>query len=162
MRQAGPFGNTPFMWTKQVASNFGGLPQWPDRLRGPSALRPPTKFVRNGTTSSMSPQRCLMQARLPEPKSVNGVAQTPIEGVCMIYTFDDATAVSSHKTQYFEIFANRGIYHDGWFAGTVHKAPWETKPRAKLLDDSGNSTTPPRTSVSPTTLLPPIRQSSRR
>ncbi len=53
----------------------------------------------------------------------------------MLYSFDDTAAESTHKTQYFEIFANRGVYHDGWFAGTVHKAPWETKPRAKLLED---------------------------
>jgi len=53
----------------------------------------------------------------------------------MLYTFGDATSDSTRKTQYFEIFGNRGIYHDGWFAGTVHKAPWETKPRAKLQDD---------------------------
>jgi arylsulfatase len=66
---------------------------------------------------------------------VNGTMQAPIEGVSMLYTFDAPKAEGRHKVQYFEVFANRGIYADGWFAGTVHKAPWEPKPRAALLDD---------------------------
>jgi len=66
---------------------------------------------------------------------VNGTPQAPIEGVSMAYTFDDARAESRHKTQYFEIFGNRAIYADGWFAGTIHRAPWEAKPRTALLDD---------------------------
>jgi hypothetical protein len=77
----------------------------------------------------------LEAAKLPEPKSVNGTIQIPIQGVSMVYTFDNAKAMSTHKVQYFEMFANRAIYQDGWFAGTVHKAPWETVPRAKLPDD---------------------------
>jgi arylsulfatase len=77
----------------------------------------------------------LEAANLPEPKSVNGTVQEPIQGVSMVYTFDNAKAKSTHKTQYFEIFANRAIYQDGWFAGTVHKAPWEMKPRRKLQED---------------------------
>ncbi len=62
-------------------------------------------------------------------------SQTPMEGVSMVYTFDDAKAAGRHKTQYFEIFGNRAIYHDGWVAATVHKAPWEAEPRRKLADD---------------------------
>jgi arylsulfatase len=77
----------------------------------------------------------LEAARLPEPKSVNGAAQVPIQGVSMLSTFENTSAESLHKTQYFEIMGNRGIYNDGWFAGTVHRAPWESKPRAALLDD---------------------------
>jgi arylsulfatase len=77
----------------------------------------------------------LEAAGLPEPKVVNGTPQAPIEGVSMVYTFDDGKAESRHKTQYFEIFGNRAIYADGWFAGTIHRAPWEAKPRAALLDD---------------------------
>jgi len=72
---------------------------------------------------------------LPEPKSVNGTVQTPIEGVSMVYTFADAKAPSRHTTQYFEIFGNRAIYQDGWLAGTVHRAAWEFTPRRKLQDD---------------------------
>jgi len=77
----------------------------------------------------------LEAAGLPEPKSVNGTAQTPIEGVSMAYTFTDAKAPSRHTTQYFEIFGNRAIYQDGWLAGTVHRAAWEFKPRRALEDD---------------------------
>jgi hypothetical protein len=77
----------------------------------------------------------LEAAGLPEPKSVNGTPQTPIEGVSMVYSFDDAKAKDRHKTQYFEIFGNRGIYHDGWLANTVHRAAWETTPRRPLLED---------------------------
>jgi hypothetical protein len=66
---------------------------------------------------------------------VNGTPQTPIEGVSLVYTFDDATASSRHTTQYFEIFGNRALYHDGWLAGTVHRVPWEPKPLATLQDD---------------------------
>jgi hypothetical protein len=74
-------------------------------------------------------------AGLPAPKMVNGTAQTPIQGVSMVYTFADAKARDRHTTQYFEIFGNRGIYSDGWLATTVHKAPWEAKPREPLRDD---------------------------
>ena len=77
----------------------------------------------------------LEAAGMPEPKTVNGVAQSPMEGVSMVYTFDDAKAVGRHKTQYFEIFGNRAIYNDGWVAATVHKAPWEAAPRRGLAED---------------------------
>ena len=78
----------------------------------------------------------LEAAGLPEPKMVDGIPQTPIEGVSMLYTFNDAKAKDRHLTQYFEIFGNRAIYHDGWLAGTVHRAPWEFKPRATLENDT--------------------------
>jgi arylsulfatase A-like enzyme len=77
----------------------------------------------------------LEAASLPEPKSVNGTVQEPIEGVSMLYSFDHADAKSPHKTQYFEIGGNRGIYSDGWFARTIHRAPWEQVPRRKLQED---------------------------
>jgi arylsulfatase len=67
---------------------------------------------------------------------VNGVPQTPIEGVSMLYSFNEAKAKDRHLTQYFEIFGNRAIYHDGWFAGTVHRAAWEFKVRAALDKDT--------------------------
>jgi arylsulfatase len=77
----------------------------------------------------------LEAATLPEPSSVNGIKQSPIEGVSMVYTFDNTDAKSTRKTQYFEIMGNRAIYHDGWFAGTIHRAPWEQKPRRPLQED---------------------------
>ena len=77
----------------------------------------------------------LEAAHLPEPKSVNGTVQEPIEGVSMIYAFGNPKAESPHQTQYFEIGGNRAVYHNGWFAGTIHRAAWESTPRAKLLDD---------------------------
>jgi hypothetical protein len=73
----------------------------------------------------------LEAAGLPQPRAVDGTPQTPIQGVSMVYTFDDPGAKSPHLTQYFEILGNRGIYHDGWLAGTVHRAPWEYVPRGR-------------------------------
>jgi hypothetical protein len=78
----------------------------------------------------------LEAAGLPEPKIVNSTPQKPIEGVSLLYTFADAKAADRHKTQYFEIFGNRGIYHDGWLAHTVHRAPWEAKVRHPFLEDN--------------------------
>lgn len=66
---------------------------------------------------------------------VNGTKQAPIEGVSMVYTFNIPKATDRHTTQYFEIMGNRGIYADGWFAGTIHRAPWEYQPRHSLTDD---------------------------
>jgi arylsulfatase len=127
-------GDAPFTWTKQVASNFGGtrnglVMYWPKRIRAKGELRSQFHHV-----IDVAPT-VLEAASLPEPKSVNGTVQAPIEGVSMMYTFDDAKVESRHKVQYFEIFGNRAIYADGWLAGTVHKAPWEVNPRAALLDD---------------------------
>jgi arylsulfatase len=81
------------------------------------------------------PLTVLEAAGIPEPRTVNGVVQTPMEGVSMVYTSDAPKAVGRHKTQYFEIFGNRAIYSDGWVAATVHKAPWEAAPRHKLAED---------------------------
>ena len=127
-------GDTPFKWTKQIAGSFGGttnplIVQWPKRIADKGGIRPQFHHV-----IDIAPT-ILEAANLPEPKSVNGTAQTPIQGVSMVYTFDAPKAKSTHTTQYFEIFGNRGIYSDGWLAGTVHKAPWEAKPRESLSAD---------------------------
>jgi arylsulfatase len=126
--------DTPFTWTKQVASSFGGtrnglVVHWPKGIRAKGGLR--TQFHH---VIDVAPT-VLEAAKLPEPKVVNGTAQVPIEGVSMLYAFDDAKAKDRHPTQYFEISGNRAIYHDGWLAGTVHRAPWETKPRATFEGD---------------------------
>jgi arylsulfatase len=78
----------------------------------------------------------LQAAGLPEPKVVNGTPQVPIEGTSLVYSFDNGKAKERHTTQYFEIAGNRAIYHDGWFARTIHRAPWESKPRRSLEDNS--------------------------
>ena len=127
-------GDTPFTWTKQVASSFGGtrngmVVHWPKGISAKGEVR--TQFHH---VIDIAPT-VLEAAGLPEPKSVNGTKQAPIEGVSMVYTFKDAKAKSRHPVQYFEIMGNRAIYADGWFAGTIHMAPWEMKPRATLLED---------------------------
>jgi arylsulfatase len=128
-------GDSPFTWTKQVASSYGGtrngmVVYWPKGVKGRGEVRAQWHHV-----IDIAPT-ILEAAGLPEPKAVNGIPQTPIEGVSMLYSFNDAQAKDRHETQYFEIFGNRAIYHDGWFAGTVHKAPWEPKPRATLEGDT--------------------------
>jgi arylsulfatase A-like enzyme len=127
-------GNTPFMWAKQVAGNFGGtrnplVISWPNRIKAKGEVRSQFQHV-----TDIAPT-VLEAAGIPEPKTVNGVAQTPMEGVSMVYTFDDAKAAGRHTTQYFEIFGNRALYHEGWVAATIHKAPWEAAPRRALADD---------------------------
>ena len=127
-------GDTPFQWTKQVASSYGGtrngmIVHWPKRITARGEVRSQWHHVIDvGPT-------ILEAASLPEPKSVNGIVQDPIEGVSMLYSFNDAKAADRHKTQYFEIFGNRAIYNDGWLAGTIHRAAWEQLPRRDLKDD---------------------------
>jgi arylsulfatase len=128
-------GDTPFTWTKMVASNYGGtrnglVVHWPRGLKAKGELRTQWHHV-----IDVAPT-ILEAAGLPEPKVVDGIPQTPIEGVSMLYTFGDARAKDRRSTQYFELYGNRAIYDDGWLAGTVHGAPWETgKPRATLDND---------------------------
>ncbi|MBI5762835.1 MAG: arylsulfatase [Planctomycetes bacterium] len=127
-------GDTPFTWTKQVAGSYGGcrnplVIHWPKGIAGKGEIRSQWHHV-----IDLAPT-ILEAAGLPQPKTVNGTPQTPIEGVSMVYTFADAKAKDRHKTQYFEIFGNRGIYHDGWLAHTVHRAPWESKARASFPED---------------------------
>jgi len=128
-------GDAPFAWTKQIASNYGGtrngtVIHWPKGVHAKGEIRSQWHHV-----IDVAPT-ILEAAGLPEPKFVNGVAQTPIEGVSMLYSFNDVMAKDRRLTQYFEMFGNRAIYHDGWFAGTVHKAPWEAEPRATLQNDT--------------------------
>jgi arylsulfatase A-like enzyme len=116
--------NTPFKWTKQVASHFGGtrnglVISWPKGIKSKGEIRSQFQHVIDIVPT------ILEAAHLPQPVSVNGVDQAPIQGVSMLYTFDDAKAEDRRKTQYFEIFGNSGIYHDGWFAGTTpFRLPW--------------------------------------
>ena len=77
----------------------------------------------------------LEAAGLPEPKIVNGSKQRPMDGTSLVYSFNDANAKEKHTTQYFEIAGNRAIYHEGWYARTIHRAPWEPKARRPLTED---------------------------
>ena len=127
-------GDAPFAWTKQVAGSYGGtrngmVVHWPKGIAAKGEVRSQWHHV-----IDVAPT-ILEAAGLPEPKVVNSTPQTPIEGVSMVYTFADAKAKDRHKTQYFEIFGNRGIYHDGWLAHTVHRAAWEMTPRRPFLED---------------------------
>jgi arylsulfatase A-like enzyme len=127
-------GDTPFTWTKQVAGSYGGtrnglVIHWPRGITAKGEVRSQWHHV-----IDIAPT-ILEAAGLPEPKVVNSTPQTPIEGMSMLYTFADAQAKDRHKTQYFEIFGNRGIYHDGWLAHTVHRAAWESRPRRPFLED---------------------------
>jgi arylsulfatase A-like enzyme len=115
--------NTPYQWTKQVASHWGGtrngtIVHWPEGIKGEGEIR--TQFHH---VIDVAPT-ILEAAGIPEPIFVNGVQQKPIEGVSMLYSFNDAKAAERHETQYFEMFGNRGIYHKGWTAVTRHKTPW--------------------------------------
>ncbi|MFI2487863.1 arylsulfatase [Promicromonospora kroppenstedtii] len=115
--------DTPYQWTKQVASHWGGtrtgtIVHWPDRIAEHGGLRSQFTHV-----IDVAPT-ILEAAGLPEPTTVNGVLQSPIEGTSMLYTFDDATMPERHDLQYFEMFANRGIYDRGWSAVTKHRTPW--------------------------------------
>lgn len=118
--------DTPFKWMKQVASHFGGTRQgmviaWPGHINDAGGVR--TQFHH---LIDIVPT-ILDVTGIPAPTMLNGIAQKPIEGVSMAYTFDkaNATAPSRHTTQYFEIFGNRAIYHDGWIACTTPPAaPW--------------------------------------
>jgi arylsulfatase A-like enzyme len=116
--------DTPFQWTKQVASHFGGtrnpmIVSWPARIKDRGGLRQqflhvvdivPTLYEVVGVTP---------------PLELNGVPQKPIEGISFAYTFDDSTAKSRRTTQYFEMAAARGLYHDGWMASAIAFVPWQ-------------------------------------
>ncbi|MGB5481164.1 MAG: arylsulfatase, partial [Eudoraea sp.] len=115
--------DSPFTWTKQVASNYGGtrnamVIHWPDGIKAKGEIRTQWHHVIDVVPT------ILEVANLPEPRIVNGTPQRPIEGGSMVYTFDEPLSPSRHQIQYFEMFGNRGIYFDGWFAGTVHIKPW--------------------------------------
>lgn len=131
--------DTPFKWTKQVASHFGGTRQgmciaWPNLIKDAGGIRHQFHHMIDIVPT------ILEVTGIPAPVMVNGIAQKPIEGVSMAYTFDkaNADAPSTRKTQYFEMFANRGIYHDGWYACTTPPAPPWLLGTAKLPEDVVN------------------------
>lgn len=124
--------DTPYQWTKQVASHWGGtrngtIVAWPNGIAARGELR--TQFTH---VIDVAPT-VLEAAGIPEPHTVNGVTQRPYEGVPMNYSFDDADAEEQHTTQYFELVGNRAIFHKGWVACAKHKDPWVGSDHA--LDD---------------------------
>jgi arylsulfatase A-like enzyme len=116
--------DTPYQWTKQVASHWGGtrngtIVHWPKGIKEKGGVRNQFCHVIDLAAT------VLEVAGIPEPTMVNGVLQSPYEGTSMVYSFNDTKAPERHETQYFEMFCNRGIYHRGWSAVTKHRTPWE-------------------------------------
>lgn len=126
--------DSPFQWTKQVASHFGGtrnglVISWPEKIKDVGSVR--TQFHH---VIDIAPT-ILEAAGLPQPTSINGITQLPIEGVSMNYSFDDPDAPSTHTIQYFEMFGNRALYHDGWVAATTPATlPWVIAENAPTID----------------------------
>jgi arylsulfatase len=115
--------DTPYQWTKQVASHWGGtrngtIVHWPGGIKAKGEVRNQFHHV-----IDVAPT-ILEASKLPHPTIVHGIQQAPMEGFSMLYTFNDAKAAERHETQYFEMFCNRGIYHKGWTAVTRHGVPW--------------------------------------
>jgi arylsulfatase A-like enzyme len=126
--------DAPFKWTKQMAADFGGtrngmVMHWPKGIKAKGEIRTQWHHV-NDIASTV-----LEATNLPEPTSINGVKQIPMDGVSMIYALDDANAAERHTTQYFEMFGNRAIYDKGWMARVVHMVPWVGKPRGTFLEE---------------------------
>src|SRR5262245_38292034 len=126
--------NTPYQWTKQVASHWGGtrngtIVHWPSAIKSKGEVRSQFTHV-----IDVAPT-VLEAAGLPQPVSVNGMPQDPIEGTSMVYSFNDASAAETHDVQYFEMFGNRGLYWKGWTAVSKHRTPWDTKALVPAFDD---------------------------
>jgi arylsulfatase A-like enzyme len=122
--------DTPYQWTKQIASHWGGtrngtVVHWPQGIQGKGEIRAQFHHVIDVLPT------ILEAAGIPEPFAVDGVQQKPLEGVSMLYSFNDEAAADRHELQYFEMFGNRGIYYKGWTAVTRHGLPWvQSKPPA--------------------------------
>jgi len=126
--------DTPYQWTKQVASHWGGtrngtVVHWPRGIKARGEIRSQFHHVIDIAATVLD------AATLPEPLSVNGVQQEPLHGVSMTYSFDDTEAEERRTTQYFEMFCNRGIYHQGWTAVTRHSTPWIATEMPAFDDD---------------------------
>ncbi|HEX8059080.1 MAG TPA: arylsulfatase [Novosphingobium sp.] len=124
----------PYQWTKQVASHWGGtrngaIVHWPHGIKARGEMRSQFHHV-----IDVAPT-ILEACGLPHPLSVNGIAQAPLEGFSMVPTFDDGKAAEVHDLQYFEMFGNRGIYHQGWTAATKHRTPWSAEQPVPFDDD---------------------------
>ena len=126
--------DTPYQWTKRVASHWGGtrnglIVHWPRGIMARGELRHQFHHVIDVAPTFLE------VSRIPQPIKVNGIDQQPMEGIGMAYTFDNAGAPERHKTQYFEMLGNRGIYHDGWTAVTAHNTPVADWPKRGFDED---------------------------
>ena len=126
--------NSPFQWTKQVASHFGGtrngmVMHWPKGIKAKGEIRSQFHHVIDVAPTALE------ATKIPQPKTVDGIAQRPMDGVSMIYSADAPKAAEKRTTQYFEMFGNRAIYHDGWVAATRHSIPWLMVPLPSVKDD---------------------------
>ncbi len=126
--------DTPYQWTKQVASHWGGtrnglVVHWPRGISSRAEVRSQFHHV-----IDVAPT-ILEVANIPQPTAVHGIEQQPIEGVSLAYSFDDGSSGERRQTQYFEVFCNRGIYHQGWTAVTRHSTPWVIEPLPAFDDD---------------------------
>ncbi len=126
--------NAPFTYTKQVASDFGGtrngmVIHWPNGIKARGEVRSQFSHVVDIAPTVYE------AAKIPAPRRVNGIDQDPLEGNSLVYSFDNARARETHTVQYFEMFGNRSIYSDGWYARTIHRPAWQAKPSQTLQDD---------------------------
>ena len=126
--------DSPFSYTKQVASDFGGtrngmVIHWPKGIKSKGEVR--SQFSHVVDIAPTVYEAC----KVPAPKKVNGIDQDPLEGTSLVYSFDNAGARETHTVQYFEMFGNRAIYSDGWYARTIHRPAWQLKPSADLAND---------------------------
>lgn len=127
-------GNAPYPWVKQIAGHLGGsrtgmAVSWPKGIRAHGEIRSQFHHV-----IDVAPT-ILEAANIPQPKKVNGFKQKPMDGVSMMASFRDAKAPENRLTQYFNVFGNRGVYHKGWLAGTVHNVPWIFNAKLPALID---------------------------
>lgn len=117
--------NTPFQWDKKIASHLGGSRtgmalSWPGHINEPGGIRSQYAHINDIVPT------ILEASKIPAPETINGFKQVPMNGTSLLYTLNDAKAKERHTTQYFEIIANQGIYHDGWMANTTPKRlPWQ-------------------------------------
>jgi arylsulfatase A-like enzyme len=126
--------DTPYQWTKQVASHWGGtrngtIVHWPERIKSKGEMRTQFHHIIDVAATVLD------VAGLPHPTFVHGISQMPLHGVSMAPSFDDAASPERRETQYFEMFCNRGIYHKGWTAVTRHSTPWVMTEVPPLAED---------------------------
>jgi len=126
--------DSPFSYTKQIASDFGGtrngmVIHWPKGIKARGEVR--AQFSHVIDIAPTVYEAC----KVPAPKKVNGIDQDPLEGTSLVYSFDNAGARETHTAQYFEMFGNRAIYSDGWYARTIHRPAWQMKPSTSLVND---------------------------